>query len=69
MGQIGFIFEIALDEARSKAREARLACGYDSDTPQSDADDKDEGGFDQLEDSAWCNYVYYHGKDGEGGRD
>lgn len=64
LGQAGFVFETTMEEARVKAREARLACDYDSTTPQPDTETDDEGGVDQLEDSAWCDSAYNRNEEG-----
>lgn len=47
-----------MEEARVEARESRLACSYDPAIPLPNAKDDDEGGIDQLEDSAWCDSAY-----------
>lgn len=69
MGQASFVFETTMEEARAKAHDARLAYGYDPDTPQPDVQDNDEGGFPELEDSAWCHFAYNRGGDEEGDGD
>lgn len=46
LGQTGFVFETAMEEARVKVRKARLACVYEPATPQPDAEDDDEVGVD-----------------------
>lgn len=58
-----------MKEARVKAREARLDCGYDLAIPQPDTKDDDKGGIDQLEDSAWCDTASNQDEDGEDGGD
>lgn len=45
LGWTGFVFETVLEEARVKARKARLSCGYDPTMLQPGAEDDDEGGF------------------------
>lgn len=35
----GFVFDVALENARIKARKARLACGYDPATPRPDEEE------------------------------
>lgn len=58
MGQTGFVFETALEEARVKARKARLAYGYDPDTPQPDVECDKERGLPELEDNARYDSAY-----------
>jgi len=60
-----FVFETTMEEARVEARESRLACSYDPAIPLPNAKDDDEGGIDQLEDSAWCDSAYNWDRDGE----
>ncbi|XP_070046938.1 uncharacterized protein [Nicotiana tomentosiformis] len=45
-------FETAIEEARVKSREARLACNFDPDILQLDSEEVNEGGMEQLANSA-----------------
>lgn len=53
LNQMGFVFETTMEEA----------------TPQPDAEDDDEGGFIQLEDSEWRDSTYNLGEDRRDGGD
>lgn len=54
---MGSVFEVALDDARVKAHEARLACSYDPAMPRPGEDDEEEV-IDRLEEDAWYDFVY-----------
>lgn len=69
LGWTGFIFEMAMEEARVKAHEARLACGHDPTIPQPNAEDNDDRCIDHLEDTSWCDSAYNQDEDGEEGGD
>nr|XP_033511874.1 uncharacterized protein LOC117276658 [Nicotiana tomentosiformis]XP_033511876.1 uncharacterized protein LOC117276658 [Nicotiana tomentosiformis] len=55
----------ALEGAYVKAREARVACGYDSATPEAGEDEGDED-VDRLEENAWYDAPYPEGEGGDG---
>lgn len=69
LNRTDFFFETAIEEARVKARETRLACGYNPATPQTDTEEDDEGGVDQLADSAWYDSAYGRCEEEEDGGD
>lgn len=58
LNKIGFVFKTTIEEDRAKAREARLACDYDSATRQPDSKERDEEGVDQLANNAWYDVAY-----------
>lgn len=69
LGQTGFVYETTLEEARIKARDARLSCGYNPDTPQHDSEGDGEEDLPDLEDSASCDSAFGRDHDEAGGRD
>lgn len=66
---MGFVYETALEEARIKARDARLACDYDSDTPQPDVEGDSKEYLPDLEDNTWCDSTFFRDDDEAGGGD
>ncbi|XP_070042835.1 spindle pole body component 110-like [Nicotiana tomentosiformis] len=62
------ILEVALEDARVKACEDRVACGYAPTTPPADEANREEG-IDRLEENAWYNIAYPQGKGGDGDGD